>query len=960
MTGEAGIGKTRLSREIRLYARDRGFLWLEGHYLRGENIAFQPWMEAIRAFLRTAPPGPLEEAPEAYGPELVKLMPELAERLGKVPPSPPIGPEEDRLRFFEALTGFFTRIAREQPLVLFLDDLQWAPSIDALHHLARRVATERLLLLGAYREAELKDEPALARIILALNRERLFHRLPLKRLGKAEVAQMVAQMLGQPVSPRLAEMSYEKTEGNPFFLEEVVHYLTEKGAITLGEKGWDLADATLVEFPDSVKAVVGERLERLGEEARGVLACASVAGQQFTLPLLKEITGMEEEKLLGVVDKAAEARVLIPHPSPFQVIYAFAEEVTRDVLYQGIGRARRRRYHLKVGEGIEKVHARRLAEQYDALAYHFLEGNHPEKALEYTIKGGERAYALYTWERASRLFETALEILEELPEDLSRQAQVLERLADLDRLLGRQGLRHSQEGLELYTRLGEKKKAARMHRLVAMSWSSGMEGQTDEEEALVHSEAAVKLLEAEPDSEEKARSYSGFAYTLLLTLELERGLKYGRQALQIAEGLKDPDEVCFASGVLGMILASRGELVRAQEYAERSWQAAIQGKDHWLKVLSSMLPILHWPWRHDRVWLERWLERFLECRRRYYVQRWDRPMDGVTALRSALSGRPVESLEALRRAEDKASQSPYHFPYLVQFAGVAHAVLGDWETANCVLAGALEAAERGHGRFYLVQACIDYGRFLLASGDVDTAEGVLKKGYSLAHERGSVLQELNLLPQLCELHVQTGRLEQAEKNLKLAQEVLARPQPWRGLAASVYLAEGMLATAGCQWPEAGKAFEQALQAERTYGFQYGEARVLVEWGEMHLKRDAPGDREQGIAFLDQALAIFQRCAAKKDIERVAAIKLHIESRLGKAPAYPDGLTQREVEVLRLVAAGKSNREIAEALIISLRTVANHVTNIFTKVGVANRTQAAAYAIEHGLGSVRQKHLSRSD
>jgi tetratricopeptide (TPR) repeat protein len=171
-----------------------------------------------------------------------------------------------------------------------------------------------------------------------------------------------------------------------------------------------------------------------------------------------------------------------------------------------------------------------------------------------------------------------------------------------------------------------------------------------------------------------------------------------------------------------------------------------------------------------------------------------------------------------------------------------------------------------------VEGCIYYGRFLLASGDTAKAEEVLSKGYALAHQKGSALQELNLLPLLCELHVHSEDLGQAEQDLERAQEILACPQPWRGLAAPVHLAEGILATARGNWPEAERAFGEALEVERTHGFLYHEARVMVAWGEMHLKRDAPGDRERGMELLDQALAIFQRCAATKDVEKVLGKK----------------------------------------------------------------------------------------
>ena len=239
----------------------------------------------------------------------------------------------------------------------------------------RNLAGNRLLVLGTYRDVELMEKAALTRTLLAMNRERLFQSLALKRMPEADVAQMLGQILKGEPSGGLTHVVYEKTEGNPFFVEEVTRYLAESGSVTQGATGWELGETAVMELPISVKAVVGEKLERLGEESYGVLTWAAVAGQEFTLLLLQKAAGLEEEELLEVIDSAESARVLVARPSRGQEVYAFADNQTWEVLYEGISTARRRRYHLRVGQAIEEVHARRLEEHYEAMARHFLEGN---------------------------------------------------------------------------------------------------------------------------------------------------------------------------------------------------------------------------------------------------------------------------------------------------------------------------------------------------------------------------------------------------------------------------------------------------------------------------------------------------------------------------------------------------------------------------------------------------------
>ncbi len=369
--------------------------------------------------------------------------------------------------------------------------------------------------------------------------------------------------------------------------------------------------------------------------------------------------------------------------------------------------------------------------------------------------------------------------------------------------------------------------------MIAAAWASGAAGSVDLEKTLAHYEAAVKLLEAEPDSAEKGLSYSGLAHGLLRVLDLEGALRQGTQALAMGERLNDLNQVGQACIELAPVLACRGELAQAQEYADRCWEAALQGREPWLKARAGLWPVWVWPWRNDRAWLEKWVGRCLDYGQRSGVGNNDRPLYELSALFSTLSGRPHEAADALRHAEEAVSRRPYLYPY-VYFGGAARAVLGDWEQASHLVATALEVAESGHDRLWSVEGCIYYGGFLLASGDTVRADEVLSRGHALAHEKGSIVQELNLLPLLCELHARTGDLEQAEQDLKRAQEILARLQEWRGLAAGVYLAEGILATARDNWPEAEKAFGEALETERTHGFLYHEARVMVAWGEMHL------------------------------------------------------------------------------------------------------------------------------
>jgi len=864
ITGEAGIGKTRLAGEVRPYARGRGYIWLEGRYLKEGRVLFQPWIEAIRAFLHTAPPAMLEKVLMPYGAELAKLVPEVAERLERMPSSTPIGPEEDIARLFEALVGFFTGIAREQPLVIFVDDIQWATSLNSLHHLSRHVASERFMLLGAYRDGELKEKPSLSKALLAMNRERLFHTLPLKRLGEGEVAQMVTQTLGEAASTTLAVTVSQKTEGNPFFVEELVRYLTESGGITKGEKGWEVKDPALVQLPDSVKAVVEDRIEQLGEEIGGVLTWASVAGREFTLSLLKEVTGLEEDKLLDTVDKAVAARVLTPRPSLGQEAYTFVDQQTQDVLYDRIGPARRRRYHLKVGQGIEKVHGRRLAEHYDALAHHFLQGNDLHKAAEYTTKAGDKASTIYTWGRARSHYQTALELLEELEAEPSQQAELLEKLARVTGLgKGKGTLGYYEKALSLYEALGDRKKAGAVHLRLAEQYQFYELGARDLEKAYSHGHKAVALLEPEGESALLAWAYARLGFIGMSGHEpMPIAIELTEKGLAIAERLGDPGATAEAEHILGFLLFVAGEVKRSLELNRKSCERARKSGD--LDMLCRGANALAFAYIRlaDGNSALLWAEQAADAAKQAGIIRHQIHSAAFQAWASIIGGDVASSLSSLERAwqlavsAEMAQLSAYaeNVPPIIDF------FLGDWEKA-----------ETGLKRFGL-DLSHWLGQLYIEQGNIIAAKAHLREWANRADARGAKGIELVSRALLAVVTAKEGELEEAEAHLHRAKGILSNGEDWRGLAAQVHLTEGIVTTAEKKWQQAEEAFKKALEIHKQYPFPYYEAKCLFEWAQMYLSRNRSGDRERGMQLLDEALTIYQKIQAKKMVEKVLAQK----------------------------------------------------------------------------------------
>jgi len=415
ITGEAGIGKTRLAHELRSYARLRGAQCLMGKGGEREGaVPYQPWSDIVKEYARWAPPLLVFKAVGTFATELAKLVPELGEKLGTIPSSGPAPSAQPHIRLYEAVTQFFVNISKEVPLVLFLDDLQWVDhaSMALLHHMARAVAAEHLLIVGAYRDQELEDQHSLSRSVAEINRERLSYALSPKRLTFDHVLQMIKQTFGEHVPSELPDLVYDKTEGNPFFVEEMLRSLVEEGALYPVEKGWGVKDLSDVHVPRGIKDVLAKRLESVDEEARHVMSAAAVIGREFSFPVLREVTGLDENRLIDMIDKCLQARLVVARHILGEEVYAFADTQLRDVLYEDISPVRRRRQHMKVGEAMEKGYAKNIDDHVEALAYHFLEGNDLSKAVDYAQKAGDKAARLFAWDQARRYYETALKLME--------------------------------------------------------------------------------------------------------------------------------------------------------------------------------------------------------------------------------------------------------------------------------------------------------------------------------------------------------------------------------------------------------------------------------------------------------------------------------------------------------------------------------------------------------------------
>jgi DNA-binding SARP family transcriptional activator len=356
LSGDPGIGKTRLAAELALLAARGGAIVLAGRAPQEALIPYQPLVEALRHYVANAGARELRRTLREHGVELIALVPELARRLPELAGRlPELGrgaadsPEAERYRMFEAFVAAFEAIAARAPLLLVLDDLHWADraTLLLLRHLARAPALGRVAVLGAYRFTEAAPEP-LTTALSELRGQRLVMELVLAGLDESDTAELARSLAGAPPSRSLVEALHARTEGNPYFVGEIIRHLQGRGVSLERASGRELGIAGL---PQGVRDVIARRLGMLHRDALECLQAAAVIGHAFETAVLEQVVRQPEERFLSAVEAALEARLLSEcTDAAGAAALRFSNALTREVLYEGMSSVRRAGLHRRVGE----------------------------------------------------------------------------------------------------------------------------------------------------------------------------------------------------------------------------------------------------------------------------------------------------------------------------------------------------------------------------------------------------------------------------------------------------------------------------------------------------------------------------------------------------------------------------------------------------------------------------------
>ncbi|MFL5875160.1 MAG: AAA family ATPase [Solirubrobacteraceae bacterium] len=807
LAGEPGMGKTRLAAEFCRAAHEGGAAVLAGRCYEEMLVPYGPFVEALRHYVEGCPPAELAVQVAPRRRELATLIPHL-DAGGAPPPAGQPRPEaeQERFRLFEAVAALLTDAAAARPTILVLDDLHWAdePSLLLLRHVVRATDGSRLLVLGTYRETELDPRADLAKALAELRRSRALHRVALEGLPEPDVARLIAAQSGGEAPDAFAHEVATRTEGNPFFIEELLRHVDDPAHVPLDGLG---------AVPDSVKDLLLRRLDRLDEDARRTLAVAAVAGRQFDLAMLEAVLGVAREELIDLLERPALAHVVEEEPGTLGR-FRFAHPLIRETIYGDLSVNRRALAHRRVGAAIEGLFADRLDEQAATLAHHYQAAGDAEKAFEYHRRAADEAERRVAYETAFEQLTGAIAAGELLGRTAATDAAMRDLYVRRAWIAGFAGVLEVIERDYEIAIAGARAAGDRELEMLALNGLGTYFHIRDTASSIRCHEQSLAIAEELGDRAGQVSALNRLALVYANQLDLERALALSERALALAREDEDERAVARAIDSLKFVALMLGDTARLAQLTDPLIAALRRRQDAWFLqwslLESAFTPIAHGRWDDGAARLDEalaisrrmtdrvsrglilnaqcWLER---CRGDYAralrvgeesvrVTRdpgagmwlgWTTTMLGVVLADLRAWPEALEQLEAALHAADSLRARAQVFGALGSLAWV-RLQAGD-------RAGAAAAAERwdallaevhvppGQAHLYQRQSYTDRARVAVALGDVARAEEIL----------GAIrepMERFGIRDGLAAVHAGLAACAEARGDLQGAETLLAR------------------------------------------------------------------------------------------------------------------------------------------------------------------------------------------
>jgi DNA-binding NarL/FixJ family response regulator len=926
LSGEPGIGKSRLVHELCDRLPQQPWAIHQGNcFERDRLLPYAPFLDALQTMLASLSPAEVERFLGPALPDLARLVPEL----GTHSRASDADAAQERRRIFFAFGHVLSQLAIRQPLLLVLEDLHWADdtSLELLGVLARRVSHERILLLGTYRSEEVSR--ALGSLLTELDRSRALLELHLDRLPREGVAAMLRAIykLDRPVHPALVDAIYSLTEGNPFFVEELMR--------------------SQPRLPRSIQDAVLQRANRLSPRAWHVLVLAAVAGRRFEFALLQELTGDDESDLLELIKELVAAQLVVEVDKGADQ-FAFRHALTRETVYQQLLGRERRGLHRRIAETLERLFATLPESRLEDLAYHYSEAGVWGKALAYAERAGDRASALYAPTSAVEHYTRALE------------AARLQAMAPPLQLLRARGLAHGHLGHFDLACADHNAAcaAARLRGEPRAEWQALMDlgflwAGRAYDQARAYFDEALDLARRLDDPGVLAHSLNRVGNWHVNVEQPGAGERLHREALAIFERLEDRHGLAETLDLLGLARYMQADLLEAVAYRDRAI-ILFRDLDDRVGLTTALIhraasvTTYHSATAAVPPHIQREAAPIAEESLRLAQASGLRDFEAFARMILAgVLGRMGEYARSLAEAElalgiaDEIEHRQWMCASQYTLAEIYRDLL-DRDAARQHFQHALQLArEVGSGNWATVITG-SLASMLLSSGDTQTSAELLQP-FALDDARPETMGKRQVRLAAAELAMCQG---EAQRAVRLLDSLLGTAETTTAPDVALVRARALRSLGRIADAEAALRAAQAHAASSqlvsvTWRVQSDLATTLDAQG-----RGAEADvaRAEALEIVEDIAerlpAAYPAASFRAAAHRAIGVGARTRQRLARGPR---GLTTREREVAVLIAAGHTNRAIAERLVVSERTVESHVSSILAKLGFSTRAQIAVWA-----------------
>jgi tetratricopeptide (TPR) repeat protein len=869
LSGEPGIGKTRLAEELSAHAGARGMRVVWGRCWQGAGRpAYWPFAQALSAALEATPDSSARKIAREIAPLIPRLTAARPARARTASRSAPSDPEQLRLKIFDAVTRIFGALAARIPILVVFDDLQDAEHASwlMLRYAARALEGSRVMFVAAYRELEVRSVPALGPVIADLLRGA--HHIGLGGLSRAEVGEFIETSAGRAANRALVERLHSTTGGNPFFVTEVVRTLVHSGALDAGGA---------LEIPDTVRASIRGRVLALPGDPVAALSSAAALGDLFDLDTLRRVARCEVGTLLGVIDAAVQAGIVVSVPGD-AVAYRFAHSLMREVMYEDLDAGERMRLHQRCLEVLEKRYRAEPELHLDQLAHHAVAAaavGDREKAIDYATRAGEAAYAAAAFERAAGHFRAALELVGQDGTDPVRTATMLERLGEALAITESEqprGIECLERAAKIYESAGRPVDGARVRARLALMLSTRAPAMNIGR-AMEQYRRAERVLGRLADSASQVWMYCGLANTAMHAQRLAEGMAAAQRATEIAARLGDEHLWLQAAARRADQLFLAGRFAESLNLANDAWHRADRGDDTagafeaaWS---GGYFLLTLWNPRAARRWFERELGRPRLAAAPYHRQ--------ILLQQSAFC---CVFMGELLRARTLLERAPRAL-----VSGFLDLYEGNWERAEEVLEEGRLAVRNAGSRDLELVHCYFESVVLRARGAVERARELVAHALGLSAEARVLPFELHLRAEAALLALCAGCGDEALMQAAKIRARIPAGEELYGLGGRIGLALALAETAAGGEAQAADGFAAAMAKFRRYGLPWEQAQALMVRARIAAGR---GESAAAALHLDEAAEIYRRHGAS------ARFLEQIESERRRAPsagAAPAGIAR---------------------------------------------------------------------